>query len=126
MTGCLGFIGSYITRKCLERGWRVYGVDKCTYVANENNLLEFAAHDNFTFEKIDICDMTHLYDCDYVVNFAAESHVDNSIVNSEEFICAADSWGSGIVRYSLHQFCRSVVAARRSEHGSSGWSERDD
>ena len=28
VTGCLGFIGSYVTRKCLERGWKVYGVDK--------------------------------------------------------------------------------------------------
>jgi len=86
VTGCLGFIGSYVTRKCLQRGWRVYGVDKCTYVANENSLLEFAAYDNFTFEKIDICDMTHLYDCDYVINTAAESHVGNSIIDSDVFV----------------------------------------
>jgi nucleoside-diphosphate-sugar epimerase len=34
VTGCLGFIGSYVTRKCLERGWHVRGIDKVTYAAN--------------------------------------------------------------------------------------------
>tara|TARA_Y100001951_G_C11280405_1_gene264952 strand:- start:719 stop:1669 length:951 start_codon:yes stop_codon:yes gene_type:complete len=86
ITGCLGFIGSYTTRKCLELGWRVYGVDKCTYVANESLLKEFEAYKNFKFLREDICDLTHLYDCDYVINFAAESHVGNSIINSDEFI----------------------------------------
>jgi dTDP-glucose 4,6-dehydratase len=86
ITGCLGFIGSYITRKCLQRGWMVYGIDKCTYVANVGLLKEFRAYDNFTFEETDICHMTHLYDCDYVINTAAESHVGNSIIKSDEFM----------------------------------------
>jgi len=86
VTGCFGFIGSYVTRKCLERGWMVYGIDKCTYVANTSLLSEFAAYPNFKFENIDIKDLKHLYDCDYVINTAAESHVGNSIINSEEFI----------------------------------------
>ena len=86
ITGCLGFMGSYITRKCLQRGWMVYGIDKCTYVANAGLLKEFRAYDNFTFEEIDICHMTHLYDCDYVINTAAESHVGNSIIKSDEFM----------------------------------------
>jgi len=86
VTGCLGFIGSYVTRKCLERGWRVYGVDKCTYVANTSLLTEFEKYSNFKFEKADINDLSHLYDCDYVINTAAESHVGNSIVKSEEFM----------------------------------------
>jgi dTDP-glucose 4,6-dehydratase len=86
VTGCLGFIGSYVTRKCLERGWQVYGVDKCTYVANTHLLEEFEEYENFRFEKVDIKDLSHLYDCDYVINTAAESHVGNSIINSDEFI----------------------------------------
>lgn len=86
ITGCLGFIGSYVTRKCLERGWKVYGVDKCTYVANTSLLKDFENDPNFTFIKEDIKDLTHLYDCDYVINTAAESHVGNSIINSQEFI----------------------------------------
>ena len=86
ITGCLGFIGSYVTRKCLERGWKVYGVDKCTYVANTSLLKDFENDPNFTFIKEDIKDLTHLYDCDYVINTAAESHVGNSLIDSQEFI----------------------------------------
>lgn len=86
VTGCLGFIGSYVTRKCLERGWMVYGVDKCTYVSNLSFLEEFKTFPNFRFEKTDIKDMKHLYDCDYVINTAAESHVGNSIIDSQAFI----------------------------------------
>ena len=86
ITGCLGFIGSYVTRRCLERGWMVYGVDKCTYAANMDVLEGFKKYKNFTFEKVDIKNMTHLYDCDYVINLAAESHVGNSIVDSRKFL----------------------------------------
>jgi dTDP-glucose 4,6-dehydratase len=64
----------------------VYGVDKCTYVANTSLLKSFEANPNFTFIKEDIKDLQHLYDCDYVINTAAESHVGNSIIDSQEFI----------------------------------------
>ena len=86
ITGCLGFIGSYATRKALRRGWMVYGVDKLTYAANENLLREFNRYPNFKFSSKDIKDLKRLYDCDYVINFAAESHVGNSIIDSDHFI----------------------------------------
>ena len=86
ITGCLGFMGSYVTRKCLQRGWHVRGVDKCTYVANLHLLKEFEKFENFTFEAADIKDLKHLYDCDYVINMAAESHVGNSIIQSDVFV----------------------------------------
>ena len=86
ITGCLGFMASYATRKFLKRGWMVYGVDKFTYAANISLLEEFESYENFRFEKKDIKDLDHLYDCDYLINFAAESHVGNSIVNSDGFI----------------------------------------
>jgi dTDP-glucose 4,6-dehydratase len=86
ITGCLGFIGSYITRACLQRGWYVKGVDKITYAANEDLLEEFNAHSNFSFVKCDINDLYFLYDCDYIINTAAETHVGNSIASSTEFI----------------------------------------
>ena len=41
VTGCLGFIGSYVTRICLEKGWYVRGVDKITYASNINLLEEY-------------------------------------------------------------------------------------
>ena len=79
-------MGAYMTRKSLEKGWMVYGIDKMTYAADLNLLKDFSKHSNFKFLKSDIKDLHHLYDCDYVINFAAESHVGNSIVKSEEFI----------------------------------------
>ena len=86
ITGCLGFIGSYITHKCLDLGWRVFGIDKITYAANISALDTLKKYKNFRFEEIDIKDMKFLHDCDYVINTAAESHVGNSIINSDDFI----------------------------------------
>lgn len=86
VTGCLGFIGSYITRRCLELGWYVKGVDSVTYAANYNLVYEFSENPNFSFVKCDINDLTFLYDCDYVINTAAETHVGNSIVDSKDFV----------------------------------------
>jgi dTDP-glucose 4,6-dehydratase len=86
ITGCLGLIGSYVTRACLEKGWQVYGIDKCTYAANTENISEFEKYDNFTFVKEDIAELKYLPDCDYVINIAAESHVGNSIIDSTDFI----------------------------------------
>ena len=86
ITGCLGLIGSHVTRECLTRGWKVYGVDCCTYAANPQFLAEFDQDSNFTFIKEDIAQLRYLPDCDYVINIAAESHVGNSIVDSSDFL----------------------------------------
>jgi len=86
ITGCLGLIGSYVTARCLTKGWKVYGIDNCTYAANVNFLEVFHDNPNFTFVKEDIAQLTYLPDCDYVINVAAESHVGNSIVDSADFI----------------------------------------
>jgi len=86
VTGCLGFIGSYVTRTCLQKGWYVKGVDKMTYAANKDLLDEFNQYDNFSFVNCDINDLKFLYDCDYIINTAAETHVGNSIANSDEFV----------------------------------------
>lgn len=86
VTGCLGFIGSYITRTSLEKGWYVKGVDKITYAANKDLLTEFKKYPNFSFVHCDINDLKFLYDCDYVINTAAETHVGNSIFDNEVFV----------------------------------------
>jgi len=86
VTGCLGFIGSHFTRKCLKASWNVLGIDKCTYAANVELIKEFEQFERFKFIKQDIKDIDFLPDCDYVVNFAAESHVGNSIVDCSSFL----------------------------------------
>lgn len=86
VTGCLGFIGSYVTRTCLEQDWYVKGIDKITYAANEDLLNEFNSYENFSFTNCDINHLEFLYDCDYIINTAAETHVGNSIVKSDDFV----------------------------------------
>ena len=49
-------------------------------------LEEFSKNNNFTFLNSDICDLKSLPDCDYVINIAAETHVENSITDSDTFI----------------------------------------
>ena len=102
VTGSLGFIGSQVVRQCLNRGWYVMGVDKHTYAASKKTLSEFDNDPNYTHVKEDISKLKHLPDCDYVVNVAAETHVDNSIAASKVFL---DSNITGV--YNLLELIRS-------------------
>lgn len=91
VTGCLGFIGFYVAKACMEKGWHVIGVDAETYAANPDRLQEliFASEKagvNFEYIRADINDLSRLVDCDYVINTAAETHVDNSIESSDVFV----------------------------------------
>jgi dTDP-glucose 4,6-dehydratase len=85
ITGCLGFMGSHFTRACLAKGWRVWGIDKKTYAHRSEHLDEFLHHKSFKFDQADIVTMDHLYEVEYLFNFAAETHVDNSIMDSKRF-----------------------------------------
>ena len=86
ITGCYGFIGSHITRECLKKGWYVMGVDNLTYAHSNDAYFEFSKHPNFKSIIKDINDLEFLYECDYIINTAAETHVGNSIVKSEDFV----------------------------------------
>jgi dTDP-glucose 4,6-dehydratase len=86
VTGCLGFIGYHVTKKCLDKGYHVFGIDKKTYASNLNLLPSLKAYPKFKFLEIDINDIERLHDCDYFINTAAETHVDNSIVSSDVFL----------------------------------------
>jgi dTDP-glucose 4,6-dehydratase len=94
VTGAAGFIGSafarYMVKKYPEYNIIVY--DKLTYAGNLKNLLPISDEPNYKFEKGDIADretvrrVLKAYDIDTVVNFAAESHVDRSILAPDAFI----------------------------------------
>ena len=86
VTGCLGFIGSHVAEKCLQKGWKVLGIDKTTYAANKAFLTNLQTYKNFSFKRLDICDLNTLPDCDYIINTAAETHVGNSIIDSKDFL----------------------------------------
>jgi dTDP-glucose 4,6-dehydratase len=86
VTGCLGFIPSHFVLQALEKGWKVLGIDKITYAANPDVLEKLQQYENFSFIQADIREIATLPECDYVVNFAAESHVANSIIDSDAFV----------------------------------------
>jgi dTDP-glucose 4,6-dehydratase len=86
VTGCLGFIGYHVTKACLDKGWYVRGVDSETYAANTQFANDLFDYPNFSYEGCDINDLERIYECDYVINTAAETHVDNSIASSDVFL----------------------------------------
>src|SRR3989344_6319000 len=85
ITGGCGFIGSNFLRLMIQKypHYEFVNIDKLTYSGNENNLRDFANKENYSFFKEDICNHEKMLEMiqkgDIIVNFAAESHVDNSI-----------------------------------------------
>ena len=92
VTGGAGFIGSNFIRYVLDKNMscEIVNLDKLSYAGNLENLKDIDKNENYTFIKGDICDHKTvekaIKGCDYVVNFAAESHVDRSIHGADEFI----------------------------------------
>ncbi len=92
VTGGLGFIGSNFINYWLKQHPDDYilNVDKCTYAADFDNIDKKLTSRNYEFIKEDICNEKSMIsiskDVDIIVNFAAESHVDNSIENASVFI----------------------------------------
>ena len=113
VTGGAGFIGSNYIYYMFEKYGdeiRIINVDALTYAGNLENLKGVESRENYTFVKADICDREAIRkifaenDIDRVVHFAAESHVDRSIVHPEVFVqtnvlgtlvmlnCAKEAW----------------------------------
>jgi len=94
VTGGSGFIGSNFIRLMLAQhpGLEILNLDKLTYAGNPENLADIADDPRYTFARGDIADRGFLegifsaVPVDAVVNFAAESHVDRSILDSGPFI----------------------------------------
>jgi len=92
VTGGAGFIGSNFVRYMLDRhpGTEIVVLDKLTYAGNPANLRDVEDDTRYTFVRGDICDpaavRTALDGADAVVNFAAETHVDRSISDPQDFI----------------------------------------
>ena len=112
ITGCAGFIGSNFVHYMLKKYPEILlvNLDKLTYAGNLENLKDVEGDPRHVFVQGDICDKELVeslfakYDFDYVINFAAESHVDRSIRNPEIFVesnvlgtvnllqCCKDAW----------------------------------
>ena len=114
ITGGAGFIGSHVIRKMVKKypDYLIVNLDKLTYAGNLNNLNEIENHVNYKFENIDINNVKAIdsvfkkYLFDSVIHLAAESHVDRSISNPDDFIitnvlgtlnllnACKDTWGN--------------------------------
>jgi len=94
ITGGAGFIGSHAVRHFVNKypEYLIVNLDKLTYAGNLMNLKDVENAPNYRFVKGDITDYDQLkdvfekYDIDTVIHFAAESHVDRSIENPDEFV----------------------------------------
>ena len=92
VTGAAGFIGSAFALQEIDKGNRVVVLDIESYASNLDNLSPLKGHERFHYVKGDIGDaalvlsLCEEYDPDAIVNFAAETHVDNSINGPQVFI----------------------------------------
>ncbi len=94
VTGGAGFIGSAFVRYMIETypAYNVVVLDKLTYAGNLDNLLPVKNSPRYAFERADIADraavlrIVEQYGIDTIVNFAAETHVDRSILEPDAFI----------------------------------------
>ena len=91
VTGGAGFVGSNFINYMLKKyDYKIINLDKLTYAGNLENLVKASKNNDYTFVKGDICDKELVLDllsnCDAIINFAAESHVDRSIESPDIFI----------------------------------------
>ncbi|HXP20716.1 MAG TPA: dTDP-glucose 4,6-dehydratase [Streptosporangiaceae bacterium] len=137
VTGGAGFIGSHYVRTALGGGYpgfddvQVTVLDKLTYAGNMANLRPVADCPRLSFVRGDICDPGLLADVvpshDYVINFAAETHVDRSISGAAEFVVANVAGVQVLLQACLDARVRRVVQVSTDEvYGSvatGSWAE---
>src|SRR5712692_2962783 len=111
VTGGAGFIGSNFTRRAANRGDEVVVLDKLTYAGNLENLRDLLDAKKIRFVKGDVCDRDLVAGlakhADAVVHFAAETHVDRSILEAGEFV-QTDVVGT----FSVLEACRKADVDR--------------
>jgi len=92
ITGGAGFIGSYFVKSLLNKNNNILIVDKLNYAVNKVLLKEMLDHENIKLDQIDICNKQKIMESistfqpNRIVHFAAETHVDRSILNPDDFI----------------------------------------
>ncbi len=138
VTGGAGFIGSNFVNYMLKKydDVKIVNVDCLTYAGNLENLKDIESNKNYKFVKANICDREAIRkvfledDIDYVVNFAAESHVDRSIKDPEIFVesnvkgtvnllnVAKEFWTVGNDKYKEN--CKFLQVSTDEVYGSLG------
>ena len=125
ITGGAGFIGSNFVKYMVDKypDYEFTNLDALTYCGNLENLKDIEDKDNYTFVKGDIGDKevvnNLVKDSDYVINFAAESHVDRSISDPEIFI-KSNVLGTQVRNMVWKNMCKFLLM-RFTEH----WEKQD-
>jgi dTDP-glucose 4,6-dehydratase len=110
VTGGCGFIGSCFVKKQIAKGNIVINIDKLTYAGNPASVESVASNPNYRFTKADINETALIQNLlnynkiDWVVNFAAESHVDNSISGPGIFVQTNINGTYSMLQASLNYF----------------------
>ncbi|MDY6786834.1 MAG: dTDP-glucose 4,6-dehydratase [candidate division WOR-3 bacterium] len=107
VTGGAGFIGSNFIHYIMDNtDYNIFNLDKLTYAGNLENLRDIEESGRYTFIKTDITDMSKIEDAlseldmDIIINFAAESHVDRSILNADDFIETNITGTYNLIKYA--------------------------
>jgi dTDP-glucose 4,6-dehydratase len=110
VTGGCGFIGSCFVKKQIAKGNIVLNIDKLTYAGNLDSVESVASNPNYRFTKADINEtaliqnLLNYHKIDWVVNFAAESHFDNSISGTGIFVQTNINGTYSMLQASLNYF----------------------
>ncbi len=113
VTGGAGFIGSNFIRYILGKydDYKIVNLDNLTYCGNLDNLKDVDKNSNYKFVKGDIADAKLVdrlaKDCDIILNFAAETHVDRSIKDPSSFI-KTNVFGTYVLLEAAKKFCTSL------------------
>jgi len=125
VTGGAGFIGSNFIRHLIKNGRRHYKIlnyDKLTYAGNPDNLRDIEKNPSYDFVKGDICDTAKInkiissFRPEAIINFAAETHVDRSILHAGDFIMT-DVYGTYNLLEAVknHPFIRRYIQISTDE-----------
>ncbi len=134
VTGCFGFIGynflNYI-KNYFPNDFNLIGVDSLISNTSKLNQIEFNKFENFEFYRLDINDIDTLKKKDFelIINFAAESHVDNSISDPNKFIKSNVMGTNELLKFALKNEVQNFIHISTDEvYGSnkSGFSLESD
>ena len=137
VTGGAGFIGSHLVRLLVNKypNYHIINMDVLTYAGNLENLKDIEYTENYTFVKCDICDVEKVnqvfkkHQIDSVINLAAESHVDRSIIDPFSFAqtnvmgtlnllqAAKESWNGNFTNHLFYHVSTDEVYGSLGEEG---------
>ncbi|PKL52122.1 MAG: dTDP-glucose 4,6-dehydratase [Nitrospira bacterium HGW-Nitrospira-1] len=122
ITGGAGFIGSNFIRHIISAypDYSIINLDKLTYAGNLENIKDMENHPDYRFIKGDICDRHFLGSLDFnaIINFAAESHVDRSILDSFPFLQTNVIGVQNLLEAAKIRGCRLLQVSTDEVYGS--------